>query len=145
MRKDILIASFLLIVLVIAAAYYLINRTRQTANTAPGKVNSTACRFSSEAGRDGALMVLIPAGDFFMGNPGGDELYYDEIPCQRSTLFDSLDRSGSCVRKVSPAQRAPCISCRFLLPFGRHGENADMLLSHRRAYGNPTGYPPYTQ
>jgi formylglycine-generating enzyme required for sulfatase activity len=81
MRKGILSALLLLIALAIMAAYYLTDPIRQTAGTPSGTVNPTACRFSSEVGRDGARMVLIPAGDFFMGNPEGDELYYDENPC----------------------------------------------------------------
>jgi formylglycine-generating enzyme required for sulfatase activity len=86
MRNGIVTALLLLIALVIIAAYYLRNRTQQTAGSSSGKSNSTLCRFSSDMGRDRALMVLIPAGDFFMGNPGGDERYYDENPCHRVYL-----------------------------------------------------------
>jgi iron(II)-dependent oxidoreductase len=81
MRKGIFITLLLLSALVIIAVYYLRNRIQQTPGPSSGTINSTTCRFSSAMGRDGALMVLIPAGDFFMGNPDEDELYYDENPC----------------------------------------------------------------
>ena len=42
--------------------------------------------FSSEIGKDGALMVLIPEGEFFMGDPGEDDIHYDENPLHKVYL-----------------------------------------------------------
>lgn len=41
---------------------------------------------STEIGKDGALMVLIPEGEFFMGNPDEDDIHYDEHPLHKVYL-----------------------------------------------------------
>jgi formylglycine-generating enzyme required for sulfatase activity len=40
----------------------------------------------SVIGNDGTLMVLIPEGDFFMGNPDEDDVHYDENPSHKVYL-----------------------------------------------------------
>ena len=57
-----------------------------------GKEDSTAAGDAethltfSNRGRDGALMVLIPEGNFFMGDPEEEEVHYDENPCHEVHL-----------------------------------------------------------
>ena len=83
MQKSILTGLALLAVLIIIAVYYLKNPIQHRADTPSATENSSVCSFSSEIGTDGCRMALIPAGNFFMGHPEEDELYYDEIPCHR--------------------------------------------------------------
>jgi iron(II)-dependent oxidoreductase len=40
----------------------------------------------SVIGKDGTFMVLIPEGEFFMGNPDEDDVHYDEKPCHKVYL-----------------------------------------------------------
>jgi formylglycine-generating enzyme required for sulfatase activity len=42
--------------------------------------------FSTEISKDGALMVLIPKGEFFMGNLDEDDFHYDEHPLHKVHL-----------------------------------------------------------
>lgn len=60
----------------------LLCRCSQPGNeTAPADAAPALRLTLSKSSRDDALMVLIPAGDFFMGNPAGEEVHYDENPC----------------------------------------------------------------
>lgn len=129
MRNGIFSALFLLIALVIATAYYLINRIQHTVDTSPDTTSSTACRFSSEVGRDGALMVLIPAGDFFMGNPDGDGLYYDENPCHTVYLdafwIDCYEITNRLYKKFidETGHRAPHVKAAWAEPYNWRNNN----------------------
>jgi len=51
-----------------------------------GETEKPTHLFSAEIGQDGALMVLIPEGEFFMGNPDKDDIHYDEHPCHEVYL-----------------------------------------------------------
>jgi iron(II)-dependent oxidoreductase len=85
MNKRILTLLLLLLIIGAVSVFYLKNRKSQ-----PSSKNhlKTTLLFSSDEGKDGAEMVLIPAGDFFMGAVDDSDTHYDEMPVHRVYLDD---------------------------------------------------------
>ena len=88
MSKRVFIVLLLLLITVALTALYLQNRTSLTGKTSSGEIPEATYRLSSDRGKDGALMVLIPAGDFFMGSTDKSSNHYDEMPGHRVYLDD---------------------------------------------------------
>jgi formylglycine-generating enzyme required for sulfatase activity len=67
----------------LAGITLLLSTCSQQGEETPPPEDGAQSRLSfSTSDKDGALMVLIPEGDFFMGDPAGEEVHYDENPCR---------------------------------------------------------------
>jgi len=78
MKKHVLFTLFLL-----AGSSVLLNCCSQQGDETPPAEGGAQSRLTfSTSARDGALMVLIPEGNFVMGDPAGEEVHYDENPCR---------------------------------------------------------------
>ena len=59
--------------------------------------------FSTEIGKDGVSMVLIPEGEFFMGDPDEDDAHYDENPLHKVYLdafwIDRYEVTNRCYKR----------------------------------------------
>ncbi len=85
MSKRILTLLLPLLIIGAVAVFYL--QDRESPPSSEKKAQATAL-VSSDRGKDGAEMVLIPAGDFFMGAVDDSNTHYDEIPGHRVYLDD---------------------------------------------------------
>jgi sulfatase modifying factor 1 len=97
MRRRILILSFIVITIAGGIFLYLWNHSQEKDKTGfkfikkiikTNKIKKHAHLPSTKIGKDGALMLLIPKGEFFMGNPEEDDIYYDEHPLHKVYLDD---------------------------------------------------------
>jgi formylglycine-generating enzyme required for sulfatase activity len=86
MHTRFLIVWCLLTLVGTITALYLYYRKPPTEETAPEKINKDSYRFTYDTGRDGALMVLVPAGDFIMGATEDNGSKYDETPSHKVYL-----------------------------------------------------------
>jgi formylglycine-generating enzyme required for sulfatase activity len=77
----------------------------------------------SKAANDGALMVLIPEGDFFMGDPAGEDVRYDENPCHKVRLdaywIDCYEVTNRLYKRFVDAtgHRAPFVDTEWAKPY----------------------------
>ena len=88
MNKRVVILLFLLLITGVLTALYLQKPAPRTGETSSGETPKATYRLSSAAGKDGALMVLIPAGDFLMGSTDESSIHYDEMPGHKVFLDD---------------------------------------------------------
>jgi len=97
MRKRIFILSLLIIFTACGILLYLWNYSQEKDKTyfkfmkkrkTSNKIEKNSHLLSTEIGKDGALMVLITRGGFFMGNPTEDDFHYDEYPSHKVYLDD---------------------------------------------------------
>jgi formylglycine-generating enzyme required for sulfatase activity len=99
------------------------NCTQQDDETSP--VNAaTARRLTLATGPgDGALMVLIPEGDFFMGDPAGEDVHYDENPCHQVRLdafwIDCYEVTNRLYKRFVDAtgHRSPFVETEWAQPY----------------------------
>lgn len=113
----------------VAACFFLHTCARHSDDTASQDKTPAAGLTSSDIGRDGAVMVLIPEGDFFMGNPAEDEVRYDEKPCHPVHLdafwIDCYEVTNRLYKRFidETGHRAPFVEADWAEPYNwRNGE-----------------------
>jgi len=94
MKKSIGIALFLILIIACGIFLYVwynhqndntgVQLTKK--NTSPNKSEKHTPLLSTEMGKDRTLMVLVPEGEFFMGDPDEDDIHYDENPLHKVYL-----------------------------------------------------------
>ncbi len=120
MSKRILTLLLLLLIIGAVAVFYL--QDRESPPSSEKKAKATAL-VSSDRGKDGAEMVLIPAGDFFMGAVDDSNTHYDEIPGHRVYLDDFwIDRYEVTNRRYKQfvdetGHRAPYVNAEWAQPY----------------------------
>jgi formylglycine-generating enzyme required for sulfatase activity len=119
MRKTTLITLALLI-----GSFVCLSDCAQHSDDTQSTAGSTAGNLSSSnIGRDGALMVLIPEGDFFMGDPGEDDVHYDENPCHTVYLdafwIDCFEVTNRLYKRFidETGHRAPSVDAEWAEPY----------------------------
>ena len=116
------ILTFLLLLLIIGGVviFYLQNRESPPSS---GKTVKDTFLLSSDKGKDGAEMVLIPAGEFFMGAVDASDTHYDEIPGHRVFLDDFwIDRYEVTNRRYKQfidetGHRVPYVNTEWAQPY----------------------------
>ena len=120
MGKRILTLLLLLLIMGAAAVFYL--QYRESLLSSREHSKETALLSSAE-GKDGAEMVLIPAGDFFMGAVDDSDTHYDEMPNHRVYLDDFwIDRYEVTNRMYKKfidetGHRAPYVNTEWAQPY----------------------------
>jgi len=82
-----MIKRLLFTLLFLAVIPFLLSScAQQCDDTSPAEGGDASHLTFSKAAHDAALMVLIPEGDFFMGDPDEEDVHYDENPCHKVRL-----------------------------------------------------------
>jgi formylglycine-generating enzyme required for sulfatase activity len=119
MRQELLFA--LLLLTGIPAA--LGGCARSGDDSPPAQSGGTGHLTYSNAEDDGALMVLIPEGDFFMGDPAGEDVRYDENPGHTVRLdaywIDCYEVTNRLYKRFVDAtgHRAPFVDAEWAKPY----------------------------
>jgi formylglycine-generating enzyme required for sulfatase activity len=120
MSKRILMLALLLLIVGTIAVLYLQNRLSPTSSDT---IPEDSYSFSTVEGKDGAEMVLIPAGDFHMGTVDADGNHYDEMPSHKVYLDDFwIDRyevTNRLYKKFidETGHRAPYVNAEWAQPY----------------------------
>lgn len=118
--RRILTLVLLLLIIGATSVFYLRNRESPPP---PEKNSKDTLLLSADAGKDGAEMVLIPAGYFSMGTVEESGIHYDEIPGHRVYLDDFwIDRYEVTNRRYKQfidetGHRAPYVNAEWAQPY----------------------------
>ena len=129
MIKRIVAGLLLLLVIGALTALYLQNRASLTGGTSPGEMPTTTYLLSSDTGTDGALMVLIPAGEFYMGSTDEVSNHYDEMPGHKVYLDDFWIDCYEVTNRMyqqfvdESGHRAPHVKTEWAQPYNWEGHN----------------------
>lgn len=122
LRRMIKRPSFTLLLL--AGIPFLLGSCAQQGDDTPSAEFGDTSRLTfSKASTDGALMVLIPEGDFFMGDPAGEDVHYDENPCHRVRLdafwIDGYEVTNRLYKRFvdETGHRSPFVDAEWAQPY----------------------------
>jgi len=116
--------NILCTLLLLAGSFVLLNCCAQQGDeTSPAEGGAQSRLTFSTSAKDGALMVLIPEGDFFMGDPAGEEVHYDENPCRTIHLdafwIDCYEVTNRLYKRFvdETGHRAPFVDTEWARPY----------------------------
>ena len=118
--KRILVLGLLLLIVGAIAVFYLQKRESPSSSE---KSSGDTFLSSSDKGKDGAEMVLIPAGDFFMGAIDESDTHYDEMPGHRVYLdgfwIDRYEVTNRMYKNFidETGHRAPYVNAEWAQPY----------------------------
>ena len=125
MSKRILTLIVFIFIMGAVSVFYLQN---QESPSFSGKSPKDTFPLSSEKGKDGAEMMLIPAGDFFMGTVDDSGTHYDELPVHNVYLdafwIDRYEVTNRLYKVFidETGHRAPYVNTEWARPYNWKGD-----------------------